>query len=1372
MEIKKTFLSFLIMLFLVSSLFANQWNASPKGDPDDDWAEKMTAKALLTPRSVLPKTVNNPLAAGDYYIPKGVNPLGYDNLATAVDSINVNGVTGTVNLILDADTLRESSFTFNANLSVTNNVVVKPASGRDVCLIVIPGDSQGNGTQMIGFDKGHVTFDGSNNGSTSRNLTVTTETNDTRVPFGLNTAEADTVILKNLIIKNLDNVTTNFKYGAVTNDVAGIYGFTVQNCQIGTSDRPIWRDGIAIWGSSSNGYSQGILVNNEIHAGARGISTYFFDDCIFNNNNVYLYPSATSYAYNYGIYLSWGPSAQVHNNVIHAAIEKSTGDVSKIGGLVTASHPDGAEFSFVNNMVNVGASDETVPVYGFLHMSSSNAQNMNLYHNTFVINNNSSTSVSHGIGNSSSGPVTMNLKNNIVINNHSGNTVSSAISLVSGSTVLNSNNNVLVSNQNFIHYQGADFADLSAWQAGGQDANSESKTVTFVGTDDLHLANPSDTDVDLVFQKISGIDTDIDDDDRADVNYAYAGADEGSAYPITTEDLFFSQYIEGGSNNKALEIYNGTGAEVDLSNYGIMTSSNGGGWYDPDQMSGILPDGETYVIINPSFDFSAIDSAAIVDTLWGAYETYFNGNDARALVKLISGDWSSGTFKTLDVIGLPDNDDYWDVAGVSEATKDHTLIRKSFVTSGYTDWDVIAGTSTANSEWTVLAKDDFTDLGYHTVTDDAPTTLDVTFNVNTSTVREITDSLSTVDLRGTATQWGPGTDLTCVGGDYWELTIPLAANTDFQYKYGARTTNIDETVTDWWENDIPGADYQGPNRTFATRYFDQTVGLDYLGKGPDNNEPNYTPSDSIDVFFRVNMGNDLDFNPENILSIVGDFPANGADHIWSPGTYALTQEGTSDYWNIHLKLDPDSAAFDSMMYRFHNNGSDWGGHSENVTGHGMFPDNENRGISIGYNDTTIAWVWWNDDAPQPFTSNDSTDITFTANMSKASTNNSFTIGDTLLVKVGYGNSSTEVVTDTLTRQGFSFTYATTIAKLPVIFGKQLFYQYYLYKRGQEQREVFFNFDYEGTDVSMNERRFYVVNGTTEAVNDIEDSEVDGRRMPIFRNNDIIAQTSLTLTLECDIRPAIYQVLSGSTLNDIQSNVTITPAMMTANPDTILNLGVFVNGPLSNNAEGTWQGWGGTLANDTTRQMYDDGTHGDQWAGDSIFTIVYTLSSDSGHTVGQEFKYGIGGGDNETGYGLNHIENLDDSGTETTLYTQFGSINPNFYNAWDYDNPNPRVDKVENEIPTEFALEQNYPNPFNPSTTIEFAIPKLADVNLTIYNVLGQSIRNIQMNNTQAGRYSIIWNGTNDFGAKVSTGIYFYKIKAGKYSDIKKMVFMK
>jgi hypothetical protein len=1367
MEIKKTFFCFLIMVFLVSSLFANQWNANPNADPDEDWAEKMVAKSLLASRVTLPKTGNNPLAAGDYYIPKGAHAQGYDSLHIAVDSINVNGVTGTVNLILDADTLREPSFTFNANLSVDNNVVVKPATGRNVCLIVAGGASMGNGDQMIGFSKGFVTFDGSNNGTTSKNLIVTTEQTSVEVPFGLNTADADTIVLKNMIIKNLDNGVTNFKYGAVTNDVAGIMGFTVDNCQIGSAEFPVYRDGVAVWGSSS-APTQGIVINNEIYAGSRGIGTYVINDCDFSGNTIYLMPttSATTYNYQLGIYVTGAfGSTKIHNNTIYS-LEKTNISTAYVAGIAFAGNQSTVNdvISVVNNMVSIGAADETRYTYGMCFRSTQFMGNINAYHNTFVINDNASTLPSLAIGERNTavggagGGCALDLQNNIVINNHTGSTASAAISLVDADLAITSDKNVLVSDSNFVSYQGTDYADLAAWQGARQDVKSVSKDVTFVGTDDLHLLAPSDTDIDIAFPKIPGIDTDIDGDNRADLIYSYAGADEGTAYPIyTTKDLFFSQYIEGGGNNKALEIYNGTGAEVDLSNYIMKGNYNGNAWSEVYTFpaGATIADEDVYVIANNQADAAIL---AVADTVYAYAAPYyivaFNGDDVRGLFKI------SGTDTTMiDIIGAYDMVDPgsgWDVAGVSASTQDHTLIRKSFVTSGFTDWNVIAGTSTDNSEWTVLAKDTFTDLGSHTVTDDAPTTADVTFNVNTSTVRIITDSLSTVDLRGTATQWGPGTDLTCVGGDYWELTIPLAASTGFEYKYGARTTNLDETVSEWWENDIPGADYQGGNRTFSTRYFDQVIDLDYLGGGPDNNTPNYTPTDSVDVFFRVNMENKPGFDPEiDSLYIVG--PHSGWAH-----NVKMNREGTSLYYNYHMQVNQAVVPKD-LEYTYTLGAWDpKPAMAENIG---------NRHV-IASVDTTIAWVWWNDDAPQPFTSDDSTDITFNANMSKASNNNSFTIGDTLLIKVGYGNSSTEVVTDTLTRMGFTFSYSTTIAKLPVIYDKQLFYQYYLYKYGVEQREVFFNFDYEGNDVSMNERRFIVVSGTTTPVNDTEDSEVSGRRMPIFRNNDIIAQTSLTLTLECDIRPAIYQVLAGSTLEDIQSNATITPAMMTANPDTILNLGVFVNGPLSNNAEGTWQGWGGTLANDTTRQMYDDGTHGDQWAGDSIFTIVYTLSSDSGHTVGQEFKYGIGGGDNESGYGLNHIENIDDSGTETTLYTQFGSINPNFYDTWDYDNPNPRVDKVENEIPTEFALEQNYPNPFNPSTTIEFAIPKLADVNLTIYNVLGQSIRNIQMNNTQAGRYSVIWNGTNNFGAKVSTGIYFYKIKAGKYSDIKKMVFMK
>ena len=81
---------------------------------------------------------------------------------------------------------------------------------------------------------------------------------------------------------------------------------------------------------------------------------------------------------------------------------------------------------------------------------------------------------------------------------------------------------------------------------------------------------------------------------------------------------------------------------------------------------------------------------------------------------------------------------------------------------------------------------------------------------------------------------------------------------------------------------------------------------------------------------------------------------------------------------------------------------------------------------------------------------------------------------------------------------------------------------------------------------------------------------------------------------------------------------------------------------------------------------DDGTNGDEIAGDHIYTIQFTYDSES--TLGQEFKLGIGGGDNESGYGLNHIENININNPVIRSY--WGSINPLFYNAWNYDTNEP------------------------------------------------------------------------------------------------------
>ena len=94
-------------------------------------------------------------------------------------------------------------------------------------------------------------------------------------------------------------------------------------------------------------------------------------------------------------------------------------------------------------------------------------------------------------------------------------------------------------------------------------------------------------------------------------------------------------------------------------------------------------------------------------------------------------------------------------------------------------------------------------------------------------------------------------------------------------------------------------------------------------------------------------------------------------------------------------------------------------------------------------------------------------------------------------------------------------------------------------------------------------------------------------------------------------------------------------------------------------------------------------------------------------------------------------------------------------------------------PREFALHQNFPNPFNPDTTIKYDLAESADVTLQIYNVLGQVVRTLVASEAQnAGRYQIRWSGMDDRGVSVSSGIYFYRISAGEFQNVRKLMLLK
>ncbi len=94
------------------------------------------------------------------------------------------------------------------------------------------------------------------------------------------------------------------------------------------------------------------------------------------------------------------------------------------------------------------------------------------------------------------------------------------------------------------------------------------------------------------------------------------------------------------------------------------------------------------------------------------------------------------------------------------------------------------------------------------------------------------------------------------------------------------------------------------------------------------------------------------------------------------------------------------------------------------------------------------------------------------------------------------------------------------------------------------------------------------------------------------------------------------------------------------------------------------------------------------------------------------------------------------------------------------------------LPETFSLDQNYPNPFNPTTTIRFALPEASDVLLEIYNVTGQKVRTLLNSNMTAGVHTLQWDATNERGAKVSSGIYIYRINAGTHQAMKKMILLK
>jgi hypothetical protein len=153
---------------------------------------------------------------------------------------------------------------------------------------------------------------------------------------------------------------------------------------------------------------------------------------------------------------------------------------------------------------------------------------------------------------------------------------------------------------------------------------------------------------------------------------------------------------------------------------------------------------------------------------------------------------------------------------------------------------------------------------------------------------------------------------------------------------------------------------------------------------------------------------------------------------------------------------------------------------------------------------------------------------------------------------------------------------------------------------------------------------------------------------------------------------------------------------------------------------------------------------------------------------------MNGGDYEL---LDHTIDLTYTDEDMTPGTTYGYV----VTATDYsENESDKSEQVnfqitsveDNQIPKEFALRQNYPNPFNPVTTISFDLPEAVHVSLVIYDIVGNQVKEIYTGELEAGRYDYMWDGSNARGRSVSSGMYIYKLTAGKFSAYQKMILLR
>jgi hypothetical protein len=625
-------------------------------------------------------------------------------------------------------------------------------------------------------------------------------------------------------------------------------------------------------------------------------------------------------------------------------------------------------------------------------------------------------------------------------------------------------------------------------------------------------------------------------------------------------------------------------------------------------------------------------------------------------------------------------------------------------------------------------------------------------------------------LRGTlpAMTWtvANGIVMTNKGGDTWEATFQAVAGDTIKYKFWTGFSATTGTFH-WtgWEGPLDAGMPSGDNRMFLVGSKDTSLALQYFNgwetKVAQYWRPFASKTDSIAVYFRVNMGG-ATFDPATqVVDVRGGAPL-GADPTWVT-IKTLTRETNSvnsgSFWSgvAYVPKASVTPGTTQQLFKF-------------VIQPEIWENTGNRSFTFsGTNDTTILWYYFNDRPP----SGPKVDATvlFILKLDALEKAHLFNraLGDNVAVTGAKGwpptvfdfNTEPTMLKMTYDPSAKEWGRAEPYSMFP---GEPINYKYYIAWDSSRVDSTSPNFirglrladGWEEPGATGGADRRYVYGTDIEQII-AGDFGADQQFFNSLHWKGVITQP-IQVTFDIDMAPAASVVTNPGTL--------FRPGL-----DTVY---VQFDGSLVPITQGK------TMWGTDNRVMLTDPD------GDGRYTATYNLTPPTFPQFCYRLVYTSPSGEIWNGSGsairgrryyqyVHPTKVLADSAQWPSTYS-LAQLSWMLDNLTIEDPPDLNtftgVGVGSSGIPGSYELQQNYPNPFNPSTVITYAIPENVHVRIDVFNVLGQKVASLFDHEQTVGTHSIAWNARNERGSMVGSGVYFVKMQAGTFSQVRKMMLAK